>query len=318
MIKIRKHKGINQQSGKLKKGFKFSAKKLKSGLPEIIKITQKIGGKYISKGSYGCIVSPAYNCKNSKISKYKLRRNVSKLSQIESIPEIFDTLALIDPNNKHFIYPYNICTIEKNIIDKKEIKKCQDNDTINLSDYIILNSIMKKGSNDLDKYYNHNIHINKAIRFLKQLLISIKLLTKHNILHLDIKAANILEYKNNIFIIDFDDFFNPTSITKFKQFLHDLTYQTYHWPPEVFMLFDDYPKIIEPNIKKYTNEFLNKQKFKMFIQKIMIYTTGLIFTHMQLIGQDTHIQKFKQLIQQMTTKNPYDRPNINKIFKLLN
>ena len=35
--KIRKHKGINQQTGKLKSGFKYSGKKLKSGLKQIIK-----------------------------------------------------------------------------------------------------------------------------------------------------------------------------------------------------------------------------------------------------------------------------------------
>ena len=36
--KIRKHLGINQQTGKLKKGYKYSGKKLKSGLPQIIKL----------------------------------------------------------------------------------------------------------------------------------------------------------------------------------------------------------------------------------------------------------------------------------------
>ena len=36
--KIRKHKGINQQTGKLKRGYKYSGKRLKSGLPQIIKI----------------------------------------------------------------------------------------------------------------------------------------------------------------------------------------------------------------------------------------------------------------------------------------
>ena len=39
--KIRKHRGINQQSGKLKKGYKYSGKKLKSGIPQIIKINKK-------------------------------------------------------------------------------------------------------------------------------------------------------------------------------------------------------------------------------------------------------------------------------------
>jgi hypothetical protein len=35
--KIRKHKGINQTTGRLKKGYRYSGKKLKSGLPQIIK-----------------------------------------------------------------------------------------------------------------------------------------------------------------------------------------------------------------------------------------------------------------------------------------
>ena len=34
----RKHQGINKKTGRLNKGYKYSGKKLKSGLPEIIKI----------------------------------------------------------------------------------------------------------------------------------------------------------------------------------------------------------------------------------------------------------------------------------------
>ena len=36
--KIRKHSGVNQDTGRLKKGYKYSGKKLKNGLPQIIKI----------------------------------------------------------------------------------------------------------------------------------------------------------------------------------------------------------------------------------------------------------------------------------------
>ena len=35
---MRKHKGINQKTGRLNKGYKYSGKKLKSNLPQIIKI----------------------------------------------------------------------------------------------------------------------------------------------------------------------------------------------------------------------------------------------------------------------------------------
>ena len=41
---IRKHKGINQQTGRLKKGYKYSGKKLKSGLPQIVKVKAQKGG----------------------------------------------------------------------------------------------------------------------------------------------------------------------------------------------------------------------------------------------------------------------------------
>ena len=42
--KVRKHQGINQtggNKGRLKKGYKYSGKKLKSGLPQIIKCKSK-------------------------------------------------------------------------------------------------------------------------------------------------------------------------------------------------------------------------------------------------------------------------------------
>ena len=41
---VRKHKGIQQiggNKGKLKKGYRYSGKKLKSGLPQIIKCKSK-------------------------------------------------------------------------------------------------------------------------------------------------------------------------------------------------------------------------------------------------------------------------------------
>ena len=48
---IRKHKGVNQQTGRLNKGYKYSGKTLKSGVKQIVKVqtrktkTQKGGGK---------------------------------------------------------------------------------------------------------------------------------------------------------------------------------------------------------------------------------------------------------------------------------
>ena len=50
---IRKHSGINQKTGKLKKGYKYSGKKLKSGLSQIIKIKKiQKGGSLIDFTKY--------------------------------------------------------------------------------------------------------------------------------------------------------------------------------------------------------------------------------------------------------------------------
>ena len=319
MIKIRKHFGINKKTGKLKKGFKYSGKKLKSGIPQIIKTQkykQKTGGKYISRGTYGCAVTPAYQCPELNVKN--LDKKISKLSPVnfEQVPKIFAKLYKIDPNNKYFIYPTDFCNIPRNIIDKKDLQLCtKDKDGIDLSHHKVFNSIMKKGKNNLDKYRSTKLKINKATFFLKTILDAIQILTNNNIIHLDIKSGNILELNGKIFIIDFDDYFNPTDINGFKNFL-DLDYQTYVWPPEVYMQLDEAPRISN-EIKQYIKQTLNKRNYKKFIQKIMIYSTGLMFKEFLLSGKKETITEFKELIETFLNDNPQKRPTIKQALKQL-
>ncbi len=54
--KVRKHRGIIQKggnTGRLRKGFRYSGKKLKNGLPQIIKVTKKKKKKIINGGGNG-------------------------------------------------------------------------------------------------------------------------------------------------------------------------------------------------------------------------------------------------------------------------
>ena len=46
---VRKHKGINQQTGRLKKGYKYSGRKLSNGLSEIVKINKSVARKKTCK-----------------------------------------------------------------------------------------------------------------------------------------------------------------------------------------------------------------------------------------------------------------------------
>lgn len=61
---MRKHKGINQKTGKLKKGYKYSGKKLKNGLPAIV----QTGGNSKKK---------VFRQKNKEEAKYKKCKNHS-------------------------------------------------------------------------------------------------------------------------------------------------------------------------------------------------------------------------------------------------
>ena len=47
---VRKHSGINQKTGKLKKGFRYSGKKLKNGAAEIVKSSTKRGKRRLKGG----------------------------------------------------------------------------------------------------------------------------------------------------------------------------------------------------------------------------------------------------------------------------
>ena len=90
-MSIRKHKGIVQtggKAGKLKKGYKYSGKRLKSGLAQIVKATKttkttkttKIGGRVIGEGGYGCIMSPPIKCESSSADGFDYKNIVSKVS----------------------------------------------------------------------------------------------------------------------------------------------------------------------------------------------------------------------------------------------
>lgn len=76
---IRKHKGINQKTGRLNKGYKYSKKVLKSGLKEILKVQMKTARKKRMKGGYTPpppppdmpqLTIPETNCKFFKLYIY--------------------------------------------------------------------------------------------------------------------------------------------------------------------------------------------------------------------------------------------------------
>ena len=117
----RKHQGIIQigrKKGKLKKGYKYSGKKLKSGLPQIVKVkkskkSQK-GGKAIASGAFGCIFSPVVKkCDESKdysnkVSKLALKKD----SNGEAELNMGILLNRLDPEFTHFLGVTEKCNVD--------------------------------------------------------------------------------------------------------------------------------------------------------------------------------------------------------------
>ena len=312
-MKIRKHKGINQQTGKLKKGFKYSGKKLKSGLPEIIRVKKQKGGKVLGKGSYGCVIEPAIPCSK------KLKENVVSKIGLDPDERDYDEfnigkkLSKIDPESKYFVYVTESCDIPRSAINDADFKKCK----FELGKEY-QNMIMEKGS--------MNFHELKSVKkdddIFKKILIkmieSCILLMKNGLTHYDIKSLNIIikkisadknEYES--FMIDFGSTFMPQNWDDFG-IIVDIN-DRYLWPIEVYSMMDSYKKFYTDRVKKYvTIKFLKGNKgFMDFSDKVMSYMIGIMFIN------NFKDNKLKSVIEKMVKPHPDERITLKEALKLI-
>jgi len=303
-------------------------------------------GKIINKGNYGCIVTPAYNCKDYKPN---LNNQVSKFLFLQPLDKsevnFGKILKKIDPHNKHFIYVTKNCKINKKKI-LNEDKSCIKESNTNINNYIL-----KKGGKDLSQI---KVNVKTATKFTKQLLKSIKKLSSNNLINLDIKRQNIITdtHKKNTFIIDFGSAFVFKSFKQFHSNFFDhfdfnmirSSHGTYIWPPEIFRLMPNYnnsnirtQKPYDFDDKKFNiskkqvsiiNKYITSQNtkiWKKYSEKVMIFSLGFALTNFY----NKNITKPKNLADKLTLKklqniangmhliNPYKRYTINQALKLL-
>jgi len=206
------------------------------------------GGKKLGEGGFGCVITPPILCssKTSKISKPNLnivstkqQKFVSKLittdlnkidlEYLNEEKEIYKKIKKIDPEQKNFIYPVNICKLDKHInLDRNDVKrvkfiKSYISSSNNSTQYYTDESGKKKSTSRSKKYcfINQNskplniifpyggINLHDILRYKKyrhyklyykkfyqiifyKLLLQIKELHNINIIHADIKLENII------------------------------------------------------------------------------------------------------------------------------
>ena len=157
------------------------------------------GGKYVARGSFGCVYSPNLICDTQGIDIPQDMNKVSKVVEITNLEEEWKPidhfkLNTLDPENEYFIYPLAACNISSNTISSdNEFYKCDLYKTTNnrkikekFANTIQPNGgvVTYKRKSDLNFENNWDLYAN--------LLIGLGILHKNNIYHRDIKEDNIV------------------------------------------------------------------------------------------------------------------------------
>lgn len=313
--------------------------------------------KYIAKGSYGCVIKPAYDCNEQLLTD---DNTISKLfinrESWEKEVKINTIIRQLDENNNFTVKMINSCEIKNNYNIKK---------ICNLNDNNIYQILYEYGGKEIIDIFRTN-EILDMVAILKKFINIFEglcILDKNNIIHQDIKPNNIL-YNNKFYLIDFGLY-----ITKTTKYIsnEESIYKFIYYPSEYAFLYyyeknaklgkinaEFYKDEIETNInlllgknninntfkQKFKDIFDNLDKDKTNIfniikintdihDKIDVYMFGLtlyeflIATFVNCTEQN-NISNIPigifDLIGNMTNINPYERITIHEAtrqFKLL-
>ena len=307
---IRKHKGIDQRSGKLKKGYKYSGKKLKSGLSIIVKVQKKttkkkknmVGGTIIGVGGFGCIIDYAI-LSDGKFDYDKISKITKALDRSEI--NMGKVLTKIDPQNKYFLYAEKVRRLMAFQFDAQDMRTCKHY-LGNLDDGFV--TTMKKADINLEELKTrYSVPVKTMIKIILKLLDCSDKLLDNGISHFDIKALNVMLIdkggKYNVVMIDFGGDFNMKSWREYNIFSKYMSEQ-YFWPSEVWGSFRNYYNIpFEPILFKGKQTRLNF--LRPFAEKVMVYMIGKIY-------ENTSKRGIKGIIRKMMNEDYRKRPTIKE------
>ena len=83
------------------------------------------GGALMAQGSYGCVFRPALACKgNTRNRPHQISKLMDGVDAIEELKQR-DLFRIIDPAQKYFLYPFEICDPKLPFNAENNVKKCK-------------------------------------------------------------------------------------------------------------------------------------------------------------------------------------------------
>jgi serine/threonine protein kinase len=256
------------------------------------------GGKYISKGSFGCgFASPALRCKGEAAPR---PNTFSKLSLADEAAREYELAAIIrrlDPNNEFSIYPNQICDLseddimasstatnsENNLLDCPIVTGTADTptDLLSRADLFKIQQ-MPAGGQSLHGYVPRPADAIPVFRSMLQVMKGLAKMHAAGYYHMDIKPQNmVIDAAHHIRLIDFG---NATGVGEFTSGtgsprLGDGNYA--FWPFDVrfaekriFTAYEASLKKGSPSIQTAIDAFLRKSPphLKYIIPTTIYYT----------------------------------------------
>jgi serine/threonine protein kinase len=221
------------------------------------------GGRFVQQGSQGCIYSPALRCRGSPGRNPDVLSKLTNEANGQYEMAIRDLLAPIDPTQKYFVYATHMCSVAPEDLDPAENSLAPCNligkrFKADLSDAVSVE--FPFGGTDLTDFRMSYEDYIPFFTGLASLLEGLVLLHRNNIIHLDIKAENIVAKKqqDGSYQLRFIDFGFMTPVLSYNIRNPPIPLQQLpYWP--IDMLFID---------SRFKPEFINEKLLERFKKDI--------------------------------------------------
>jgi len=271
------------------------------------------GPQVIGEGAYGCIHKPSIRCgdKHNITYKNKISKVMSKKEAKNELRE-YRKIAMVDPNRHYFLGKPTLCHLDNSERAMAAIAKCRHGDELLEEMDKLALLVMNDGGYNLEVYadsivsqkstpenrHRFEIFWLEAYRILQ----GIDLLLKHDLLHQDVKAQNLVyqESKHRINFIDFGFMNNRSKILEESRESNNWL-SRHHWSYafEIEFLdkerYDTFAKKTDQEKREFFTKYLTKLEEGVIDRHTEAFRGAfsvLISTHISKTDQDKTMKQF--------------------------